>query len=54
MAILGYLPKFKKRSGSSFWCSFSAEVDSRLVKLVVMTNTFFNNQQHKVKIKQFI
>ena len=28
--------------------------DSALVKLVVMTNVFFNNQQHKIKIKRFI
>ena len=27
---------------------------SGLVKLVVMTNVFFNNQQHKIKIKRFI
>ena len=25
--------------------------DSGLVKLAVMTNVFFNNQQHKIKIK---
>ena len=31
-----------------------AGVDSRLVKLVVMTNVFFNNQQHKIKIKRFL
>ena len=30
------------------------EVDSGLVKLVVMTNVFFNNQQHKIKIKRFL
>ena len=24
-----------------------------LVKLVMMTNVFFNNQQHEVKIKRF-
>ena len=29
------------------------EADSGLVKLVMMTNVFFNNQQHEVKIKQF-
>ena len=29
------------------------EVDSGLVKLVVMTNVFFNNQQYKIKIKRF-
>ena len=28
--------------------------DSGLVKLVVMTNVFFNNQQHKIKIKRFL
>ena len=27
-----------------------AEADSGLVKLVVMTNVFFNNQQHEIKI----
>ena len=26
------------------------EADSGLVKLVVMTNVFFNNQQHEIKI----
>ena len=31
----------------------NAEADSGLVKLVVMTNAFFNNQQHKIKIKRF-
>ena len=30
------------------------EVDSGLVKLVVMTNVFFNNQQDEIKIKRFI
>ena len=29
------------------------ETDSGLVKLVVMTNVFFNNQQHEIKIKRF-
>ena len=28
--------------------------DSGLVKLVVMTNVFFNNQQYKIKIKRFL
>ena len=28
--------------------------DSGLVKLVVMTNVFFNNQQHQIKIKRFL
>ena len=32
----------------------SAGADSGLVKLVVMTNVFFNNQQHKIKIKRFL
>ena len=31
-----------------------SEADSELVKLVGMTNVFFNNQQHKIKTKQFI
>ena len=31
-----------------------AGADSGLVKLVVMTNVFFNNQQHKIKIKRFL
>ena len=30
------------------------QVDSELVKLVVMTNVFFNNQQHEIKTKWFI
>ena len=30
------------------------EADSGLVKLVVMTNVFFNNQQHKIEIKRFM
>ena len=30
------------------------EEDSGLVKLVVMTNIFFNNQQHEINIKLFI
>ena len=34
--------------------SIITEVDLRLVKLVVMTNIFFNNQQHEIKAKQFI
>ena len=29
-------------------------MDSGLVKLVVMINIFFNNQQHKIKITRFI
>ena len=33
---------------------FFAEADSGLVKLVVMTNVFFNKQQHEVEIKLFI
>ena len=32
----------------------NAGADSGLVKLVVMTNVFFNNQQHKIKIKRFV
>ena len=31
-----------------------SETDSGLVKLVVMTEVFFNNQQHEIKIKRFI
>ena len=31
-----------------------AEADSGLVKLVVMTNVFFNNQQHEIKTHRFI
>ena len=30
------------------------EADSGLVKLVVMTNIFFNNQQHEIKTRQFL
>ena len=30
------------------------EADSGLVKLVVMTNVFFNKQQNDIKIKPFI
>ena len=30
------------------------EMDSGLVKLVVMTNLFFNNQQHETEIKRLI
>ena len=30
------------------------EVDSGLVKLVVMTNDIFNNQQHEIKTRHFI
>ena len=30
------------------------EADSGLVKIVVMTNVFFNKQQHEIKIKRFI
>ena len=29
--------------------SYIPEADSGLVKLVVMTNAFFNNQQHEIK-----
>ena len=29
------------------------EADSGLVKLVVMTNIFFNNQQHEIKTRRF-
>ena len=32
----------------------SAEAVSGLVKLVVITNAFFNNQQHEIKTKRFI
>ena len=31
-----------------------SEADSGFVKLVVMTNVFFNNQQHEIKTKQCI
>ena len=31
-----------------------SEADSGLVKLVVMTKLFFNNQQHEIKTRQFI
>ena len=31
-----------------------SEADSGLVKLVMMTNIFFNNQEHKIKIKRFV
>ena len=31
-----------------------AEADSGLVKLVMMTNAFFNNQQHEINTKRFI
>ena len=31
-----------------------SETDSGLVKLVVMANVFFNNQQHEIKARQFI
>ena len=34
--------------------SIITEVDLGLVKLVVITNVFFNNQQHEIKTKQFI
>ena len=30
------------------------EADSGLIKLVVMTNVFFNNQQHEIEIKRFM
>ena len=30
------------------------EADSGLVKLVVVTNIFFNNQQHEMKTRQFV
>ena len=30
-----------------------SEADSGLVKLVVVTNIFFNNQQHEIKTKRF-
>ena len=32
----------------------TAEVDSGLVKLAMMTNVFFNNYQHEIKVKQFL
>ena len=31
-----------------------AEADLGLIKLVMMTNVFFNNQYQKIKMKQFI
>ena len=31
-----------------------SETDSGLVKLLVMTNVFFNNQPHKIKTERFI
>ena len=31
-----------------------SEADSELVKLVVMTNVFFNNQERKIEIKRFM
>ena len=32
----------------------NSEADSGLVKLVAMTNVFFNNQQHEIKTRQCI
>ena len=43
-----------------YFCSFvtksnqESEAESGLVKSVVMTNLFFNSQQHKIEIKWFI
>ena len=42
-----------------FYCTIynqnsHSETDSGLVKLGVMTNVFFHNQQHEIKIKQLI
>ena len=37
-----------------YMTAFNPGTDSGLVKLVVMTNIFFNNQQHKIKTRQFI
>ena len=39
------------KQGSRF---LNAEVDSGFVKLVVMTNVFFNNPQQEIKTKRFI
>ena len=39
----------------ALWLSISStEADSGLVKLVVMTNVFFNKQQDEIEIKRFI
>ena len=37
-----------------YYFDVNSGADSGLVKLVRMTNIFFNNQQHQIKTKQFI
>ena len=36
-----------------YYFDVNSGADSGLVKLVRMTNIFFNNQQHQIKTKQF-
>ena len=38
---------------SRIWPGCS-EADSGLVKLVVVTNVFFINQNHEIKVKRFV
>ena len=51
---------FRKKVAGPHSCNFIKQetstpgADSGLVKLVVMTYIFFNNQQHKIKIKRFL
>ena len=33
---------------------YNSEVDSVLVKLAMMTDCFFSNQDHEIKIKRFV
>ena len=37
-----------------FYTDWITESDSRLVKWVVMTNYFYNNQQREIETKRFI
>ena len=52
----GNLSSYAIRNFQASHLSLAPEsgADLGLLKLVVMTNVFFNNQQYKIKIKRFI
>ena len=47
------MTRTQSQSSTKYYKS-KLESDSGLVKLVVMNNIFFNEQQHEIKTKRFI
>ena len=55
-SVLQVLPIVLEKEKETFIIGNSvlSRADSGLVKLVVMTNVFFNSQQNKIKLNQFV